>query len=203
MSTTAHQSKGCQFDHVVLGSDFRVPMEQGKLFEDDRIMRPGQQEELNLLYVVMTGARLRLQHSKKTWEFMMLLQHQFDDDDADFELDIEEVDLSDLRAQNEKQWRRFEATPGTGLTVRSIPWPQGDNDGQNVLALDSMLSSSDIAGEIRKWRLRLHPDRFLPKYDTLIRTKSLSSVRDKLTYLLDAIGTLKTDFLLSTEENDH
>ena len=46
------------------------------------------------------------------------------------------------------------------VTVESTPWPQGI-DNNNVLALDESMSNSQIALQIRQWRLRLHPDKFL------------------------------------------
>ena len=51
---TAHKSKGCEYDNVIIGDDFPLP-------DDDNPVLNMSEQEKNLLYVACTRAILKLQ----------------------------------------------------------------------------------------------------------------------------------------------
>jgi len=200
---TVHKAKGSEFAYVLLGNDYSLPIDKhtGDLYPPERMQWPKVKEELNILYVAITRAKKRLHLSKGTETLIHLLQEKHSDN-PDLEMGTEdELNLSDQRHRNEMNWEIFErGEEGRKFTADSIPWPHsGGGDSENVLALDSVMSPSEIQAEIRKWRLRLHPDKFLPKFGSRVPVVAHASVKAELTRHLGAIAALKLEFLPSEE----
>jgi F-box protein 18 (helicase) len=72
--STAHQSKGLEYDHVVLANDFisLISSETNKIFTYDT---PSGIESYNILYVAMTRARKSLRLNSELNKFMTLISH--------------------------------------------------------------------------------------------------------------------------------
>lgn len=73
--TTAHKSKGLEADHVVLGDDFNCLEDamSEQMSSPGMPLSPETAQEINLLYVVMTRARHRLDLNEATRRTMSIL----------------------------------------------------------------------------------------------------------------------------------
>lgn len=70
---TAHSSKGLEWDNVVLGPDFQVPLdEKGEIIDIGDFRGPNRKykEETNLLYVACTRAKKKLYVSNKVNKYL-------------------------------------------------------------------------------------------------------------------------------------
>lgn len=67
--TTAHKSKGLEFDQVILNEDFMETVENGEILPQDKI----NPEEVNLVYVAATRAMKTLQPYSQLGELMTLM----------------------------------------------------------------------------------------------------------------------------------
>ena len=66
------------------------------------------------------------------------------------------------------------------------------------------MQASEIAQQVRQWRKRLHPDKFFSKYKSHLPRgdRSMASLTQQLTKLLESISRLKREYLEDLEEGD-
>lgn len=79
--STAHKSKGFDFDRVVIADDFECLFDAFKALLKGKSLTEEQQQEINLLYVAMTRARHQLSLNEESMEFLEFLNTIDDGDD--------------------------------------------------------------------------------------------------------------------------
>jgi len=72
--TTAHQSKGLEWDQVAVADDFRDPLNAAEKWLAKATSHPFPESEINLLYVVTTRARHALNENRETNEWVRSLK---------------------------------------------------------------------------------------------------------------------------------
>ncbi|CAJ1341304.1 unnamed protein product [Effrenium voratum] len=206
---TAHKAKGLEFAYVMLGSDFKLPMEEEadfgnwKLLPEYRLRRPHWQEELNVLYVAISRAQRFLRLSLEAAQFLALLGQQPRPRTSSAAKSSEDgAELAALRAGDEVRWANFEREAlrtDSELVVQeeTVPWPRGGDE--NVLSLHEDLTQEEVQRLLQQALLRFHPDKFSanPKWRARIPQRQLeagSRLQQRLALTTRAILQLKRDW---------
>ena len=78
--------------------------------------------------------------------------------------------------------------------MNNIPFPT-DRRGDNTFALHQSMSQKEIHDELRKWYLRLHPDKLFCNHFSLATDSIRLALTPKLTEMMLALKRTRKQFL--------